>query len=383
MRRWMERLRFDIVYTCVPPEGREYVYPSERFPDTEFIQTLTGYVPEDCDLNAFTMPMREREKLIGYRGRILPHIYGWLGYEKYRIGADVRRFAKERELPVDIETDDSMRIHGTDWYPVLGLGASDSRHGERIQRIRHRRKPAEGDRGPAGQVSRHFFRGGSSEVAGGSRGPRHDEPGFAEDLEAIRLRTALVLFEGAYSGVVKPDLHYIPLRKDYSNIDEVFVKLQDVDFLEALTQRAYDDVIASGEYSYQRFVEDVDQDIDARAIRGARYELFASPVLARDRLGTARSVLPTRTTSFVLITHALGGNLQRKEFAAALSPGALPFHWVWVAGLAHQPRPVDAEAGTSRAQKHRHVGTGVPRNARGMAAAAGKNPEVCGCALVK
>lgn len=332
-RRWMDRLRFDIVYTCVPSEGREYVYPSERFPDTAFIPTLTGYVPEDSDLDAFAMPIRERAKLIGYRGRALPHIYGWLGYEKYRVGADVRRFAEERKLPVDIETDDSRRIHGTDWYRFLGsvratLGTESGSNVFDIDGSLPKAIKDLLDKYPGisfEEVHRQVLAAHEGLVTMNQVSPKI--------FEAIRLRTALVLFEGAYSGVVKPDLHYIPLRKDYANIDEVFEKLQDFDFLEALTQRAYDNVIASGNYSYRRFVEDVDQDIDARAIRGARYELFATPVLARDRQGTARSVLPTRTTSFVLSTHALGGNLQRKEFARALSSSALPFHWVWVASL--------------------------------------------------
>ncbi len=329
----MDRLRFDIVYTCVPPEGREYVYPIERFPDTAFIQTLTGYVPEDSGLDEFALPIRERETFIGYRGRVLPHIYGWLGYEKYRIGADVRRFAEERKLPVDIETDDARRIHGSDWYRFLGsvratLGTESGSNVFDIDGSLPKAIKDLLDKCPG--IS---FEEVHRQVLAAHEGPVTMNQVSPKIFEAIRLRTALVLFEGAYSGTVKPDLHFIPLRKDYANIDEVFSKLQDVDFLEALTQRAYDDVIASGEYSYRRFVEGVDEDIDARAIRGARYELFATPALARDRRGTVRSVLPTRPTGFVLSTHPLGGTLQREEFAGALSSSVRPSNWVSVARL--------------------------------------------------
>ena len=332
-RRWMDRLRFDIVYTCVPAEGREYVYPSERFPDTSFIPTLTGYVPEDSGLDVFATPIRDRATLIGYRGRVLPHIYGWLGYEKFRIGADVRRLAEERQLPVDIETDDAKRIYGTGWYRFLGsvratLGTESGSNVFDIDGSLPKAIKDLLDKSPGiafEEVHRQLLASHEGHVKMNQVSPKI--------FEAIRLRTALVLFEGAYSGVVKPDLHFIPLRKDYANIDEVFSKLQDVDFLEALTERAYDDVIASGEYSYRRFVEGVDQDIDARAIRGARYELFATPVLARDRQGTPRSLLPTRMAGFVLSTQALGGNLRREQFAGALSSSALPFDRVWFASL--------------------------------------------------
>ena len=332
-RRWMDRLRFDIVYTCVPPEGREYVFPSERFPDTAFLHTLTGYVPEDAGLDAFATPIRDRKTLIGYRGRVLPHIYGWLGYEKYRIGADVRRFAEERKLPVDIETNDSKRIHGTDWYRFLGsvratLGTESGSNVFDIDGSLPKAIKDLLDKCPGisfEEVHRQVLAAHEGHVTMNQVSPKI--------FEAIRLRTALVLFEGAYSGVVKPNVHFIPLRKDYANIDEVFSKLQDFDLLEALTQRAYDDVIASGKYSYRSFVEGVDQDIDARAIRDARYELFATPALARDRSGTVRSLLPTRATGFVLSTHPLGGNLQRDQFTRALSSSALPSYWASVAGL--------------------------------------------------
>jgi hypothetical protein len=38
-------------------------------------------------------------------------------------------------------------------------------------------------------------------------------------LESARLGTALILFRGSYAGVIEPDKHYIPLEKDFSNIE--------------------------------------------------------------------------------------------------------------------------------------------------------------------
>ena len=43
--------------------------------------------------------------------------------------------------------------------------------------------------------------------------PRH--------LEACATRTCQVLVEGEYSGVLRPGEHYIPVRKDLSNLDDV------------------------------------------------------------------------------------------------------------------------------------------------------------------
>jgi hypothetical protein len=69
-------------------------------------------------------------------------------------------------------------------------------------------------------------------------GPRH--------LEAVTTKTAQVLVEGRYSGVLEPERHYIPVRRDLSNVDEALERLRDVEAVEAMTERAYRDVYLSG-----------------------------------------------------------------------------------------------------------------------------------------
>ena len=49
--------------------------------------------------------------------------------------------------------------------------------------------------------------------------PRH--------FEAAALRVCQILFEGHYAGVMEPRRHYIPLRKDFSNLDEVIARIRD------------------------------------------------------------------------------------------------------------------------------------------------------------
>ncbi|MBT8506740.1 hypothetical protein B1F79_04690 [Coxiella-like endosymbiont of Rhipicephalus sanguineus] len=43
--------------------------------------------------------------------------------------------------------------------------------------------------------------------------PRH--------FEAVATKTLQILYEGEYSNILKPWVHYVPLKKDYSNFDEV------------------------------------------------------------------------------------------------------------------------------------------------------------------
>jgi glycosyltransferase involved in cell wall biosynthesis len=290
-RHTMERLKFDLVYTCVPPESIEYVYPAKRFGCTEFIRTLTGFTPEDPALDDFALPVAGREIRVGYRGRELPFIYGSLGNEKYEIGVEVKRLAEERGLPVDIEVDDSKRIYGLDWFRFLGsaratLGTEsgsnvfdfDGSIKIRIEEI----LAAEPDT-PFTEVFEELLAEPESRVHMNQISPKV--------FEAIRLRTALILFEGEYSGLVQPDVHFIPLKKDYSNIHDVFAKLEDVEYLTELTDRAYQDIIASGRYTYPAFVEGVDRDLEQRVLHPRGFTIFDTPAFGVDDSGNVEQLL--------------------------------------------------------------------------------------------
>ena len=100
-------------------------------------------------------------------------------------------------------------------------------------------------------------------------------------FEAICLGTALVLFPGHYSGILQPWRHYIPLAKDFSNIEEVVDCLTDLPFLERLTQTAYDEIVNPGTYSYSAFTKKVDDALvefslnhRGRAARNHRLEVW-------------------------------------------------------------------------------------------------------------
>ena len=61
---------------------------------------------------------------------------------------------------------------------------------------------------------------------------------------------------------MEPMVHYIPLRKDFSNFDEVVRLIRDDDVCRELAENAYRDLIASGEWSYAKFVAGVDATLD-------------------------------------------------------------------------------------------------------------------------
>lgn len=276
-RRWIEKLGIDTVFTVVPTSEVEKVYPKARFPGVDFVSTLTGFVPEDSSLDRFALPLKQRSVLIGYRGRPLPYQYGALGQEKYDIGIKVRQLAEARGLPVDIEVDHEHRIYGDGWYRFVGscrstLGTESGANvfdddGE-LKRLAHEHAAI-----PFEEFSERFLRGHEGKVRMNQISPKI--------FEAIRLRTALVLFEGDYSGVVKAGVHYLALKKDYSNFDEIIKKLSSDEFVEELTSRAYEDVIESEVYSYRSFIRLFNDYLQARLKgRPARAFLINPPIMA-------------------------------------------------------------------------------------------------------
>lgn len=306
-RAWMDRLEFDLVYTCVPISQRELVYPSFRFPATDFLPTLNCYVPESVHMERFVTPHTQRNLTIAYRGPELPAIYRQLSHEQCTIGVEVKRLAEERRLPVDIACDAESRMGDDAWCKLLGsaratLGTEsganvfdfDGSLAERIERIRRKSRAATFDEIRNAVLKEHDGNVRTNQVS-------------PKLFEAIRLRTALILFEGDYSGVVKPGVHYIPLRKDFSNFDDVVSQLMNDRLIKELTDKAYDDVVASGKYSYSRFVEGVDVDLRVRCLRRVPRRRMYGSVYALSDTGELRQCLPAIPLSLACAADVLDG----------------------------------------------------------------------------
>jgi hypothetical protein len=272
---WIHRLGIHLVFTVVPKEHVADIYPPAKFPGVRFVSNLTGYVPEGLSGDNQLRPPSGRALLVAYRGRPLPIRYGQLGREKVEIGRLVRDYCERRGLPCDIAWSEEARIYGDRWYPFIAscrsmLGSESGSNvfdwdftlQDRIEAYRLRNPGCDDEQVYQDVVEPLEMPGVMNQVS-----PRV--------FEAIAFRTVLVLFEGSYSGVVEPWKHYIPLRKDGSNLDEVFARLHDGAFVDAMAQRAWDDVIGSGRYSYPRWVAMTDAEIEAVASStgGARLPL--------------------------------------------------------------------------------------------------------------
>lgn len=297
------------VFTCVPQEGLAYTYPAAQVPGLSFERTLTGYIPEDTSFEKYALPLAERSIQIGYRGRQLPHHYGMLGHEKMIIGQRIKAEAEARGLLIDVETDDSKRIY-TGWHQFLGScrATLGTESGCNIFDFDDslRKKALKMANTPFEEVYEAHFKAHEASFEMNQISPKF--------FEAIMLRTALICFPGTYSGILERDVHYIALEKDFSNLDAVFEKLGDDAFLEAMTDRAYKDVVGSGRYTYARFIHEFDDWLDRRLPFGGG-EIIMAPVAVRRR-GRVSAIQLHDQRDYVVTSAPLGGRVQRHEFRA-------------------------------------------------------------------
>lgn len=262
---WINRIGFDLVFTVVPEIHISQVYPPSKFPKTRFVGNLTGYVPEYINFVGRISWPSERNLLVGYRGRDLPLEYGKLGKEKVEIGRLVKSYCERRSLRSDIEWTEEARIYGSNWYDFVGscrsmLGSESGSNvfdwdGSLAEKIRAFRK-----KNPSVRDDVIYLK----------LIEPHESPGVMNQIsprifEAIALKTVLILFEGEYSGVLKADIHYLSLKKDGSNLDDVFARLTDSGYVDRMSTKAYEDIIESGNYSYESFIRMVDCELEIAA----------------------------------------------------------------------------------------------------------------------
>jgi hypothetical protein len=267
---FLDRHSIDCVYTLLEPKYWPQVYGKHtRVP--KLVYGIPGYVSDDLVQLAarLTKPDDEREIDIGYRGRTLSAYMGKGSQEKAEVGTGFLERARGSGLRLDIAVDEESRIYAEAWFEflascraVLGTEAGVSIFDtEDVVRGEYERLVAERPSIGFEELSDRLLGEWEDNIYYRTVSPRH--------FEAAALRVCQILFAGRYSGILEPMVHYIPLEKDFSNIDEVLRLFRDEDLRRRLTENAYRDLIASERYSYARFVESFDGELVAAGLKPA------------------------------------------------------------------------------------------------------------------
>jgi spore maturation protein CgeB len=70
-------------------------------------------------------------------------------------------------------------------------------------------------------------------------------------FEAIGAKTCQILLEGAYNGLLEPDVHYISVQKDMSDLDAALERFADPGERRRVADEAYEHVLARHTYAHR------------------------------------------------------------------------------------------------------------------------------------
>ena len=267
---WLDDLGVSVVCTVLDETRRDELYP-RLHGRAAFYEVLTGYIDEGAAerIRPTLRPLADRPHDVVYRARHLPYWLGSHGQLKHRIGEAVAERAPAHGLSCDISTRLHETILGDAWLRFLARGRATvgaesgsstlDRHGElqaEVERLVAEQPDATFEevdaRMPPGWDDYRFF----------AISPRH--------LEAVATKTAQILVEGRYGGVLEPGRHYIAVRRDLSDLDEALEQLREPRALDDLVERAYQDVYLSGRYSGRELTATLERILDAHAPRRDR-----------------------------------------------------------------------------------------------------------------
>lgn len=259
----------DLLFGLAPQDVIDEVYSPEALPGVRRETVLAGYVPEHL-LGLDVPDIADRPLDVGYRARKLSAWLGSHAQEKWQIGDRFQRDSVRYGLNVDISMKESDRIYGRDWIRFLlrckamlgsesGSGVCDFT-GE-IQRNVEAHETR--DSGVSFEELRNLYFGEEDgRVMMNIISPRC--------FEAASLRTLMILYEGNYSGRLIPWRHYVPMKRDHGNMDEVVAVLRDSSRAREIVDCAYEEVACNPDNWFRAMVSLVDGAIDEKFVEKQR-----------------------------------------------------------------------------------------------------------------
>jgi len=251
------------VLTCADKKDWKYIYNKVDFKKVKFKTVLTGYIDESTVNKVHTLAKNvfTRDIDIGYRAWKAEYWLGRHGLHKVTVAENVEKLKKKMNLKTDISLKSEDTLLGDSWFKFLlrckatiGVeGGSSVLDRQGTIRLRVNAYMKIHPNASFASVKTKFFNRLEGKLGLLCISPRH--------LEACMTRTVQLLIEGEYNGILKPWVHYIPIKRDYSNLEEALLVLKDSKQLERISNNAYQDIVGSGKYTYKTFIEDIESSI--------------------------------------------------------------------------------------------------------------------------
>ena len=207
--------------------------------------------PHALNPKAYTPPLQEERDIdIGFIGDIYWPFIG--DQERSRLIWHFEKEGARYGLRCDIRAGRSDRLPRVEWAKFLQgtkglIGAESGTHylndrGKLLTRARDYNLQ-ENQSASFEEVYDRFFAGVERGVSGKSVSSRHFEP--------IGTKTCQILLEGEYNGVLSPGQHYIPVKRDLSNVDDAVREFRDEGRRRAIAEQAYEHVMSGHTYAHR------------------------------------------------------------------------------------------------------------------------------------
>ncbi len=266
--RYINELGIDTIFSILHVD-----YHKETYLDNsnckEVFSTLTGYVDEDFIVSSqkWVKDYKSRTVDVGYRARPLPIYLGKGGKEKTEIAEKFLKFSSKSNLKLDIKTSEESRLYGNDWNRFLGnirccLGVESGTSIFDVNGIIKNEMDEYLLKFPEAkedEIWREVLQKYENQIAYRAISPRIFDSAIFKNL--------MIYYEGQYQGVMTPGVHFVELKKDFSNFDYVSKVISEESYYDEFTSRSYDDLILSQKYSYRNFIKDFCQKVDLKPIK--------------------------------------------------------------------------------------------------------------------
>lgn len=265
---FINKFKVDLVYSLFTPENAKRIY-LENTTCSSVHHTLPGYISESLIKKSDSYLSRnERRKIdVGYRSRTLAFFMGKGAQEKSEIGKMFLEKTKSTGVECDISAREEDRLYGTKWYDFLSnckfslgveAGVSIVDLSGKIRREADEFMQ-ENPLCDFNEVHKKVLLPHENNIFYRTISPRI--------FESAAFQVCLILFPGSYSGILKPNVHYIELEKDFSNFEEVLDQMKDPELVRSMVLKTYNDLIASDHYHYRNFIRKFDSEIDSSKIK--------------------------------------------------------------------------------------------------------------------
>ena len=255
---------FDIthVLTCAEESDWHVIYDRIDRESVSFRTVLAGYLDHETVERVVKRKNGTKKDIdIGYRAWKAEYWLGEHGTHKVRVAEIIGEAASRRGLKTDISLREEDVLAGDAWLDFLlrsraTIGAEGGasiidRRGE--IKMATDNYLAEHPGASFEEVRDNCFKGEDHKLGLTCISPRH--------LEACVTGTCQLLVEGRYNDILKPWKHYIPIKRDYSNVEDALDVLGDDGLIAKITSAAYEDIVASGRWTYDKFIGEIEDAI--------------------------------------------------------------------------------------------------------------------------